>query len=82
MLNLQRFRDYYSMDDIDPIIRETPNSGMVSPCRQKDQNPVKLENHTVISSPGYKEVTVPAGKWLGINECIHCRMPLILFKQF
>lgn len=83
----KRFKDYYSLDDIDPILTEGYKVAkeMVSPINAEgDKNPVKFENGVVTNPPGYREVFqfIQKNGWGSSSECVEVEggMPLVLYK--
>lgn len=87
VLNFDRFKDSYSIDDVDAILTEAYKVAreVVSPINAEgDKNPVKFENGVVTSPPGYKEVFqfLQKNGWGSSSECIKLEggMPLMLFK--
>ncbi|NLU49913.1 MAG: acyl-CoA dehydrogenase [Syntrophomonadaceae bacterium] len=87
VLACDRFKDYYSMDDIGPILTEAYKIAreVVNPINvEGDRNPVEFKDGKVISPPGYKEVFkfLQENGWGSSSECIEVEggMPLLLFK--
>ncbi|MGI6453595.1 MAG: acyl-CoA dehydrogenase family protein [Syntrophomonadaceae bacterium] len=87
VLSYERFKDNYSMEDIDMILAEAYKIAreVVHPINAEgDKNPVKFENGVVNNSPGYKEVFqfLQKNGWGSSSECIKIEggMPLILYK--
>ncbi len=84
---LDRFKEYFSIDDVDPILTEGYKVAreVVSPINvEGDKNPVKFENGVVTNPPGYKEVFrfLQQNGWGSSSECVEVDggMPLILYK--
>ncbi len=87
VLSCDRFKDFYSLDDIDPIITEGYKVArqVVSPINAAgDKEPVKFENGVVTNPPGYKEVYkfIHENGWGSNSECVEIEgaMPLTLYK--
>lgn len=87
VLACDRFKEYFSIDDVDPIITEAYKVAreVVSPINAEgDKNPVKFEDGVVTSPPGYKEVFqfLQKNGWGSSSECIELDggMPLVLYK--
>ncbi|AET68497.1 acyl-CoA dehydrogenase [Desulfosporosinus orientis DSM 765] len=83
----KRFKDYYGMDEIDPILTEGYKVAkeMVVPINAEgDKNPVKFENGVVTNPPGYREVFqfIQKNGWGSSSECVEVEggMPLVLYK--
>lgn len=88
VLACDRFKDFYSMDDIDQILNEgyKISREVINPINvEGDKNPVRFENGEVISPPRYKEVFqfLQSNGWGSTSECVQVEggMPLILFKS-
>ncbi len=88
VMECDRFKDFYSMDDIDQILTEGYKicREVISPINVVgDKNPVTFENGVVTSPPGYKEVFqfIQKNGWGSSSECIQIEggMPLIVFKS-
>ena len=84
---LDRFKEYFSIDDVDPILTEGYKVAreVVSPINvEGDKNPVTFENGIVTNPPGYKEVFrfLQENGWGSSSECVKVDggMPLILYK--
>lgn len=82
-----RFKEYFGMDDIDPILTEGYKVAkeVVSPINAEgDKNPVKFENGVVTNPPGYREVYqfLQKNGWGSTSECVEVEggMPLVLYK--
>ncbi len=87
VFSCQRFKDFYGMDDIDPILTEGYKVAkeVVSPINAEgDKNPVKFENGVVTNPPGYREVFrfIQQNGWGSSSECVEIEggMPLVLYK--
>jgi alkylation response protein AidB-like acyl-CoA dehydrogenase len=87
VLACDRFKEYFSIDDVDPIMTEAYKVAreVVSPINAEgDKNPVKFEDGVVTSPPGYKEVFqfLQKNGWGSSSECIELDggMPLVLYK--
>ncbi|KGK85479.1 acyl-CoA dehydrogenase [Desulfosporosinus sp. HMP52] len=87
VLNFDRFKDIYSIEDVDSILTEAYKVAreVISPINAEgDKNPVKFENGVVTSPPGYKEVFrfIQQNGWGSSSECVELEggMPLMLFK--
>lgn len=87
VLECDRFKDFYSIEDIDPILNEgyKISREVISPINAAgDKNPVRFDNGVVISPPGYKEVFrfIQKNGWGSSSECVQVEggMPLIIFK--
>ena len=87
VLECDRFKDFYSIEDIDPILNEgyKISREVISPINAAgDKNPVRFGNGVVISPPGYKEVFrfIQKNGWGSSSECVQVEggMPLIIFK--
>lgn len=87
VLACNRFKEYYSLDDIDSILTEAYKIAreVVNPINaQGDKNPVKFENGVVTNSPGYKEVYqfLQQNGWGSSSECVGLEggMPLLFYK--
>lgn len=88
VLACDRFKDYYGIDDVDPILTEGYKMAreVVSPINvEGDKNPVDFVDGKVISPPGYKEVFqfIQQNGWGSSSECVDVEggMPLTLFKS-
>jgi len=82
-----RFKEYFGMDDIDPILTEGYKVAkeVVSPINAEgDKNPVKFENGVVTNPPGYREVYqfLQKNGWGSTSECVEVEggMPLVVYK--
>ncbi|HBV89141.1 MAG TPA: acyl-CoA dehydrogenase [Desulfosporosinus sp.] len=87
VLECDRFKEFYSIEDIDQIITEGYKvcREVISPINAAgDKNPVRFENGVVTSPPGYKEVFqfIQQNGWGSSSECIEVEggMPLIIYK--
>ncbi len=87
VLACDRFKDFYSIDDVDPIITEGYKVArqVVSPINAAgDKEPVKFEDGIVTNPPGYKEVYkfIHENGWGSNSECVEIEgaMPLTLYK--
>jgi alkylation response protein AidB-like acyl-CoA dehydrogenase len=87
VLNCERFKEYYSIDDIDPLINEGYKIAkeVVNPINTEgDKIGVKFEDGVVTPAPGYKEAFkfLQENGWGSSSEAIEQEggMPLILFK--
>ncbi len=87
VMECDRFKDFYSMDDIDQILTEGYKvcREVISPINVVgDRNPVTFENGVVTSPPGYKEVFqfIQKNGWGSSSECVKVEggMPLTIFK--
>lgn len=87
VLHCDRFKEYYGMDDIDPILTEGYKVAreVVNPINAEgDKNPVTFEDGVVTNSPGYKEAFqfLQKNGWGTSSECIEVEggMPLTLYK--
>ena len=86
VLELDRFKEYYDIDDIDSILTEgfKVSKEVVNPINEKgDKNPVKFADGVVTSPPGYKEVYqfLQKNGWGSSSECVvDGGMPLTVFK--
>lgn len=87
VFSCDRFKDYYGLDDIDPIISEAYKVAreVISPINAEgDRNPVTFENGIVTNSPGYREVYqfIQKNGWGSASEVIDTEggMPLVLYK--
>jgi len=88
VLECDRFKDFYGIDDIDQILTEGYKicREVISPINVVgDRNPVRFEKGIVTSPPGYREVFqfIQKNGWGSSSECIKVEggMPLILFKS-
>lgn len=87
VLELDRFKDFYSMEDIDSLLNEgyKVSREVVSPINAiGDKNPVRFEDGVVASPPGYREVYqfLQKNGWGSSSECAEVEggMPLIIYK--
>ena len=86
VMECERFKDSYSIDDIDQILTEGYKvcREVISPINVVgDRNPVRFENGVVTSPPGYKEVFqfIQKNGWGSSSECVvEGGMPLIIYK--
>ena len=87
VLAFDRFKDFYSIDDIDQILTEgyKISREVINPINAEgDKHKAHLENGVVISPPGYKEVYqfLQINGWGSTSECVNVEggMPLTLFK--
>ena len=87
VLGFGRFRDNFSMDDIDMLLNEGYKVAreVVNPINAEgDKIGAKFENGVVTPAPGYKEAFrfLQENGWGSTSECIEIDggMPLIIFK--
>ncbi|AFM39764.1 acyl-CoA dehydrogenase [Desulfosporosinus acidiphilus SJ4] len=88
VLECDRFKDLYSLEDIDQILTEGYKvcREVISPINVVgDRNPAVFNNGVVTSPPGYKEVFqfIQKNGWGSSSECskLEGGMPLIIYKS-
>lgn len=87
ILALDKYKDYYSLDDIDPLLNEAYKIAreVVYPTNSEaDKTGYKFENGVVTPAPGFEEVFkfLQQNGWGSSCECIASeeRMPLVFAK--
>ncbi|MGI6412650.1 MAG: acyl-CoA dehydrogenase [Syntrophomonadaceae bacterium] len=87
VLACDRFKDYFSMEDIDPLLNEGYKIAreVVSPINAEgDKIGIKFENGVVTPAPGFSEVYrfLQENGWGSSSECIELEggMPLLIAK--